>query len=48
MAWDDFPEAQAWQDGGVKFPWSWKGSDAGTADGDGGVLGEKTTDGVGC
>lgn len=28
MDWDEFPEAQAWQEDGWRVSWDWKGSDA--------------------
>ena len=32
MDWDEFPEAQAWQEDRWRLPWSWKGSDANAND----------------
>ena len=28
LDWDEFPEAQAWQEDRWRLPWNWKGSDA--------------------
>ena len=32
LDWDEFPEAQAWQEDRWRLPWSWKGSDASVSD----------------
>ena len=46
LEWDEYPEAQAWQEDRWRLPWSWKGSEVGEIKETGRVeAGDATKDG---